>query len=309
MTAKAIELLSQDSNGFFLMVESSQVDWGGHNNDPIYMVRDFIEFDNAAKVARDFAEADGSTLVVGFPDHDCGGMEIGNRDYNGAYTHLTVEELIDPLKGMQVSSGALAGEIGDMPGGITVDNIKAKTLELWDIDVSDEVAQEVIDLAGAQEGQDGYTISFSYALARVMSKHYTAIGWTSHGHNGEDVPVWAYGPCAPEGMLANTDMADVVADAFGINLLAENLRLFVDLDYLVTDWTLDETDPSNPVARLEGARATAELPCSKDLLTITTTAGATRTYNLEGVVVHAPATSRVYVPRQAVRIMRWFGIW
>ena len=40
MTEKAIELLSRDKDGFFLMVEGSQVDWAGHANDPVYMVTD-----------------------------------------------------------------------------------------------------------------------------------------------------------------------------------------------------------------------------------------------------------------------------
>ncbi|MEN8167649.1 MAG: alkaline phosphatase [Pseudomonadota bacterium] len=33
MTAKAIEVLNQDDDGFFLMVESSQIDWTGHNHE------------------------------------------------------------------------------------------------------------------------------------------------------------------------------------------------------------------------------------------------------------------------------------
>lgn len=308
MTAKAIELLSRNDKGFFLMVEGSQVDWAGHANDPIYMVTDFIEFDEAVQVALNFAQADGNTLVLAYPDHNTGGMDIGNRDYNGAYTHLTVEELVEPLKGMTVTAGSLASEIEDMPGGVTVDNIKAKTLELWNLDVSDEVAREIIDLTGIQEGQDGYTISFSSALARVISERYTAIGWTSHGHNAEDVPVWAYGPGAPRGTLDNTDLANIVADAFGLDMCEINTRLFVGLEDIFPSWTLDETDPMNPVAKVEGTYAVAELPCSKDMLTINTSRNETLTYDLEGVVVHAPETGRVYVPKQAILIMLAFGI-
>ena len=32
-TEQAIELLRKNKKGFFLMVEGSQIDWGGHNND------------------------------------------------------------------------------------------------------------------------------------------------------------------------------------------------------------------------------------------------------------------------------------
>jgi alkaline phosphatase len=99
MTAKAIELLSQDRDGFFLMVEGSQVDWAGHNNDPIYMTTDFLAFDEAVKVACDFADEKGKTLVMAFPDHNTGGMKIGHYYTAMGYTETTIEDLVDPPLG------------------------------------------------------------------------------------------------------------------------------------------------------------------------------------------------------------------
>ena len=98
MVAKAIEILSQDPDGFVLMVEGSQVDWAGHNNDPIYMVTDFLAFDDAVKVAADFAEADGRTAVMAYPDHNTGGMKIGHYYTAMGYTETTIEDLVAPLK-------------------------------------------------------------------------------------------------------------------------------------------------------------------------------------------------------------------
>lgn len=109
MTTKAIDLLSEDQDGFFLMVEGSQVDWAGHANDATYMVTDFLAFDKAVKAAVDFAEEDGHTLVIVFPDHNTGGMTIGNR--GTSYTDLTVEELLDTVNE--------SGEIGWTTGGHT----------------------------------------------------------------------------------------------------------------------------------------------------------------------------------------------
>ncbi len=316
MTQKAIDLLSQDKDGFILMVEGSQVDWAGHNNDPIYMVTDFIEFDEAVQAALDFARQDGNTLVLAYPDHNTGGMDIGNRVYNGAYTHLTVEELLGPLNKMDRTFGAMAEEIAAMPGGWSAANIQTQINELWDLEVSDAVAQEVIEMTGVQEGQDGYTISPGYALARVISKHCTAIGWTSHGHNAEDVPLWAYGPGAPQGLVDNTELAETVADVLGLNMTQLQNRLFVSLDdaFGNENWILDETNPDNPVAKLSatlsGCYIQAELPINKDLLTITATLSGEKIekeFNLEGVVVYAANTGRVYVPRQAVMIMKTIG--
>ncbi len=84
-TRLAIETLSQLSDtGFFLMVEGSQIDWGGHANDADYLISELIDFDKTIGVALDFAEADGNTLVIVLADHETGGFALAsdNGDYN-----------------------------------------------------------------------------------------------------------------------------------------------------------------------------------------------------------------------------------
>jgi alkaline phosphatase len=80
-TGKALELLSQNENGFFIMIEGSQIDWGGHANDQDYVVTETLDFYAAVKVALDFAEQNGETLVVVTADHETGGMVVLNGDY------------------------------------------------------------------------------------------------------------------------------------------------------------------------------------------------------------------------------------
>lgn len=84
MTQKAIEILSKDQNGFFLMVEGSQIDWGSHDNDPIYTFRQMLLFDEAIKAAMDFALADGNTLVIITADHETGGLTINGGLIDGS---------------------------------------------------------------------------------------------------------------------------------------------------------------------------------------------------------------------------------
>lgn len=59
MTRKAIEKLSQNPNGFFLMVEGSKVDWAAHANDPVGMATDMLAFDRACGAALEFARQNG----------------------------------------------------------------------------------------------------------------------------------------------------------------------------------------------------------------------------------------------------------
>jgi alkaline phosphatase len=79
-TKKAIELLSQDEDGFFLMVEGSQIDWGGHANDESYVVEETLDFDKAVGEAIEFARQNGETLVVVTADHETGGMIVLKGD-------------------------------------------------------------------------------------------------------------------------------------------------------------------------------------------------------------------------------------
>jgi alkaline phosphatase len=79
--AKAIEILSKNENGFFLIIEGSMIDWGGHDNDMQYVIDETLDFDRAVGKALAFAQKDGNTLVVATSDHETGGMTIvgGNQ--------------------------------------------------------------------------------------------------------------------------------------------------------------------------------------------------------------------------------------
>lgn len=73
----AVQFLKQRSNkGFFLMIEGSQIDWGGHANDGQMIVDEFIDFDKAIQKVIDFAKRDGNTLVIITADHETGGFSI-----------------------------------------------------------------------------------------------------------------------------------------------------------------------------------------------------------------------------------------
>lgn len=77
MTKAAIDILSKnvnDPDGFFLMIEGSQVDTGGHSSNAVQVVSEYLAFDEAFAYVVEWAKKDGKTLVVGVPDHDTGGF-------------------------------------------------------------------------------------------------------------------------------------------------------------------------------------------------------------------------------------------
>ncbi|MEZ4858268.1 MAG: alkaline phosphatase [Flavobacteriaceae bacterium] len=83
-TMLATQKLSEDSSGFFLMVEGSQIDWGGHENDAAYLISELIDFDNTLGAVLDFAKQNGETLVIVTADHETGGFSLSanGEDYN-----------------------------------------------------------------------------------------------------------------------------------------------------------------------------------------------------------------------------------
>ncbi|MFV0376173.1 MAG: alkaline phosphatase [Mangrovibacterium sp.] len=79
-TETALNILSQNKKGFFMMVEGSQIDWGGHQNNTSYVVEEMLDFDQAIGKALEFAAKDGETLIVITADHETGGMAITGGD-------------------------------------------------------------------------------------------------------------------------------------------------------------------------------------------------------------------------------------
>ena len=82
----AINQLQNNEKGFFLMVEGSQIDWAGEENDQDYLMEEMFDFDKAVGIALDFAKADGQTLVIITGDHETGGFAL----LNGNQTNNTI---------------------------------------------------------------------------------------------------------------------------------------------------------------------------------------------------------------------------
>ena len=81
-TETALNILDQNEKGFFIMIEGSQIDWGGHANNTIYVVNEMLDFDRAVGRALEFAARDGETLIIVTADHETGGMALVDGNMN-----------------------------------------------------------------------------------------------------------------------------------------------------------------------------------------------------------------------------------
>jgi alkaline phosphatase len=294
MTGKAIEVLSRNPKGFFLFVEGSKIDWASHANDPIGVISDVLAFDEAVGTALDFARKDGGTLVIALSDHGNGGMSIGNRMTDGTYSRLQYERVVGPLRKASLTGEGIEKVLKD---DRSEDNVKRVIAEYLGID--DLTPGETAAVRSAKPGR------MNAATGAVVSTR-SCVGWTTHGHTGEDLFFYYYGMDRPLPMIENSDIAHITAKAMGFDLAHVDGRLFVPADEafkrIGASVTLDRKDPRNMVliVELEGKRA--ELPLSKNIMRIKDKTETTRT--LEGITILAPQTGKVYIPRQAVEIFQ-----
>jgi len=83
MAVKAIDLLDDTDEGFFIMIEGAHIDKHSHDNDDAGMTEALEEFDRTVAAALDYAKKDGNTLVVVTADHETGGIVLND---DGTYS-------------------------------------------------------------------------------------------------------------------------------------------------------------------------------------------------------------------------------
>ncbi|MDZ4803465.1 MAG: alkaline phosphatase [Candidatus Eisenbacteria bacterium] len=177
MTRVALDRLSRDPDGFFLMVEGGRIDHAGHDNDPAAAVAEVLEFDSAFNTVLDWSRRDGQTLVVVTADHETGGLSLGTAIDGRARYEFHAEA----LKPVRKSAEAMASRMTDG------ENARKVLLEDAGIRDLNEAEATAIDLATRNDR----TILIGHAISRRA-----IVGWTTLGHTGVDVGVYAFGPGA-----------------------------------------------------------------------------------------------------------------
>jgi alkaline phosphatase len=224
MTSKAIEKLSKNENGFFLMVEGSKVDWAAHANDPVAMYTDFLAFDRACGAALEFAKKDGHTAVVILPDHGNSGISLGRESCHG-YDTLTKDQLFHQLSLYKLTAEGFVNKLNASPNS-EVQNIFRENAGF-------ELTNEELTALNNCKGYKNSPIPMDQRNDKSMASLYsgslvgflsnlitsrTCIGFTSHGHTGEDVFLAAYHPegTLPLGMHTNIELNHYLCDLWGL---------------------------------------------------------------------------------------------
>ena len=215
MTKTALSKLSQDKDGFFLLVEGSKVDWAAHDNDPAALPNEFLAFDKACGVALDFARRHGNTAVIIVPDHGNSGFSIGRRDLND-YSRQPLRKLFGQVNQYKRSADGMERLINAQP----FDSLRSLWQTYQGIDLSAEEYGQIINCKGYKpspipedmrqpdKSSSLYSPYLSVIITKILTKH-TPFGWTTGGHTGEDVFLAVYNPNnqRPLGFTTNTELA------------------------------------------------------------------------------------------------------
>jgi len=107
MTKGALNVLDNNPEGFFVMIEGGAVDWANHANDITRMIEEQIDFNNSVQAVIDWVNANSSwdeTLLIVTADHECGDLHGPNSKDLGQFTAL-VDNGGGNLPGYQYGSG------------------------------------------------------------------------------------------------------------------------------------------------------------------------------------------------------------
>ncbi|OXS61420.1 alkaline phosphatase [Bacillus sp. V-88] len=194
MTTAALDRLKGDKDGFFLMVEGSQIDWGGHDNDVVGAMSEMRDFEQAFEKVRDFAKENGETLVIVTADHSTGGISIGSDgEYNWDPAPIQAAKHTPDFMAEQIVNGA------------SVEETLANNIDL------ELTGEEIASVKSAAEKGDQTEID--NAIEKIFDKR-SGTGWTTDGHTGDDVPVYAFGPQKEKfaGLIDNTDQGNQILE-------------------------------------------------------------------------------------------------
>jgi alkaline phosphatase len=227
MTRIAIDKLSRNENGFFLMVEGSKVDWAAHANDPVGMTSDFLAFDRACGAAIEFALRDGQTAIVIVPDHGNSGVSLG-VERCGGYDKLTKDQLFHSLSQFKLTASGFADKLNASPAseaqnifrqyaGFELSDAELKALNNCKGYKNSPIPESERSGEGVEPSLYSNGSLSDFLSLLIASK--TCIGFTTHGHTGEEVFLAAYHPAGalPIGMNTNIELNAYLCALFGLD--------------------------------------------------------------------------------------------
>ncbi len=240
MTEKALALLEQHEQGFFLMVESGQIDWTGHNNDAGGLLHEMLRMDDSLQSILTWAKDRNDTLIVVTGDHETGGFGFSYSNtptantpklsgtafknktfapnYNFAPTHL-----LDKLYAQKKGTYSLWYEaIEKGKGGYpTVESLMNAVNDNMEFKITKEQAERILQRpAKTQDFSEFYVYQDEIPLnllARELAAQQNVV-WATGTHTASPVPVFVLAPQATldrfSGIMTHAQIGEILKTSF-----------------------------------------------------------------------------------------------
>lgn len=206
MFKTALQSLSHASNGFVLQVEAGRVDHAGHANDPIAILHEQLEFDSCIPVAIEFIKQHPDTLLIITTDHGTGGCQLNG--WGEMYS-----ETMDALQRINGIKTSLSGVASELRRHSTFKPELFK--RLTGLTLTAKQQKQLSELITKKP-----TASTSAIVNQLREIWFesTAVGWTSHNHTSEHVPLMATGPgaAAIPALINNNELFGIMTQALGV---------------------------------------------------------------------------------------------
>ncbi len=294
MTEKALDVLSRNENGFFLMVEGSQVDWAAHANDVPTIIDEYLAFDEAVGKAMAFAEKDGNTAVVVLSDHGNSGLTIGTRECGGSGT-LGIGEIFEAVSRIKISASALESILIDSKP----EEFKAVFKAYTDIEITDEELSLLYSSKNYKESdytQVGTSENLTHNIVKIINSR-SCFGFTSGSHTGEEVLMAAYHPQGdvPRGNMRNTELNQYLQKVSGLTRTLDEItdRIFVKHTEVFkgASYSINRDNPNIPVLMVKKGNARLEIPAFSSVANKNG-----KPFDIGSVVVYIDKNDTFYLP-------------
>lgn len=232
MMTKAATKQLENKNGYFMLVEGSQIDYGGHARDIAAAMAEMDDLAKTLEYLESYVAQNPDTLVVITADHSTGGLTIGKKtertDPNINSKYLWRPEFI---RAMTMSPQAMAIKFTD--NELSLENMnKLMTFDITEADIINMKQAKLIDqdiikqfnLLSSADKKGKRTPRPYQSVLNVITKIIdvkTNTGWGSISpsgtHTGIDVPVFAFGKGSENfnGFQDNTDIAKKIFTLLG----------------------------------------------------------------------------------------------
>jgi len=211
MTAAAIERLAADGRPFFLMVEGGRVDHAAHDNDAGSLMHEQVEFDRVVRMAADFTDRSGDTLLLVTTDHGNANPALGvmGPGGNAMFEHIT---------GANRSLERLAGDLWRLRADASPEDVRELVQSATGVALANDEVSTLRRWRGGEPVDPYKNANLELGpLASLLANHH-GVAFLCPFHTSDPAELTAFGPGAEAfaGAAHHTDVHDAMAALLGL---------------------------------------------------------------------------------------------